>query len=974
MAAIFVAVLVGVALMSPASAFAVTNPTLAGSISDSVTLPGTTSVAVSGNYAYTTGYYAGKLTAIDISNPAHPTIAGSSAASNNLVAATTVNISGGYAFVVSKNRNGPSGSGSNDDGTGNSLTILNIASNPAQPTIVGSLRDATKLFGGYGVAVSGHYAYVAAQGCLSGQPCPNSSVGNSFAVIDISSISSPKIVAYIHNSALPSPWNGSSALLHATAVSISGNYAYVTAAYSDQLTVIDISNPLSPKIVASLRDTLKLLFPVDVAVSGNYAYVVDQISVGRITVVDVSNPANPKVVGTLSVAALNGAYRIRLRGDFAYVSSSSTHAVAVVDISNPLTPRLAGSFSDATRLNRTTGLDVDATGRYVIASSPYLSSQSQPLYPPYALQSGGPTITGTVTAITLEPTPVTVSISAASEPPSTTAQTSANFSFSSNESIVAMRCQIDGAPFIPCSSATSQTYASLGSGSHTFVVQASDSAGNTATDSYSWSITPPANTAPPVISGSAVQGQTLTASSGSWTGSPSFAYQWSRCDSNGQNCAQITLATSSTYTVQAGDVSSTLEVTVTAMTSAGSTQASSATGVVLGSASAPVNTVAPSISGSAVVGQTLTASSGSWSGSPAPSFSYQWEQCDQSGQSCTAVGGQVSTYKVQSTDVGFTLEVSVTATNSAGSSSASSLATAVVQDAASAPVNTVAPSISGSAVEGQTLTASPGSWSGSPAPSFAYQWQRCDQSGQNCAPIGAQISTYGALSADVGSTLEVSVTATNSSGSASAPSAATGLVTSAPGPVTPLLDNFNRANNTGPPGPNWTHMLSGSSSASNNLFITNHQLTGKTGANADYWNPATFGPNSEAWITVAVKPNVDKDSVVLGLRLQNPTLSTLTGYQADYVYRSGQPDQYSIVVRTTAETVLASGNGPTLNAGDTLLFRAIGSTIELWRQDAGAWTRILVATDSTFLKAGYLSLAARDGTVRLANFGGGTLP
>jgi hypothetical protein len=218
------------------------------------------------------------------------------------------------------------------------------------------------------------------------------------------------------------------------------------------------------------------------------------------------------------------------------------------------------------------------------------------------------------------------------------------------------------------------------------------------------------------------------------------------------------------------------------------------------------------------------------------------------------------------------------------------------------------------------------------------------------------------------------VTATNSSGSASAPSAATGLVTSAPGPVTPLLDNFNRANNTGPPGPNWTHMLSGSSSASNNLFITNHQLTGKTGANADYWNPATFGPNSEAWITVAVKPNVDKDSVVLGLRLQNPTLSTLTGYQADYVYRSGQPDQYSIVVRTTAETVLASGNGPTLNAGDTLLFRAIGSTIELWRQDAGAWTRILVATDSTFLKAGYLSLAARDGTVRLANFGGGTLP
>ena len=57
--------------------------------------------------------------------------------------------------------------GSNDDGTGNSLTILNISTNPAQPQIVGTpLTDSTKLFGAYGVAVSGNYAYVAAQGCL----------------------------------------------------------------------------------------------------------------------------------------------------------------------------------------------------------------------------------------------------------------------------------------------------------------------------------------------------------------------------------------------------------------------------------------------------------------------------------------------------------------------------------------------------------------------------------------------------------------------------------------------------------------------------------------------------------------------------------------------------------------------------------------------------------------------------------------
>jgi hypothetical protein len=973
-------VILSLLIISPVEALAITNPTLAGSIGDSVTMPGTTSVAVAGHYAYTTGYYAGELTAIDISNPASPVIAGSSAPSISMLAATTVNIFGGYAYVVSKNRNGASGSGSNDDGSGNSLTILDIATNPARPTIVGSVRDATKLFGGYGIAVSGHYAYVAAQGCVSGQPCPNPSAGNAFDVVDISTPSNPVIVANLHNSGLPAPWNGSGALSHVTAVSISGNYAYVTAAYSNRLTVIDISNPLQPKIVASLLDATNLLFPVDVVVRGNYAYVVDQISTGRLTVVDISTPTSPRVVATLSNTGLNGAYRIRVRGDFAYVSSSSAHAVAVVDISNPLSPRLAGSYSDAARLNKTTGLDVDTTGRYVIASSPYLSTQSQPIFPPYALQTGGPTLTGTVTAITLDAAPITVTIASSSEPPSTTPQTSANFSFAANESVAAMGCEIDGAPFAPCTTATSQQLASLGAGSHTFVVQATDSAGNTATASYSWSVTPPTNTALPTISGSAATGQTLTASSGSWTGSPSFAYQWLLCDQNGQNCNQIAGASSSTYKVRAGDAGSTLQVTVTGMTSAGSAQASSApTAVVQAATSAPANTVAPAISGSAVVGQALTASSGSWSGSPAPSFSDQWSQCDQNGQNCTQISGATnSTYTVQNGDLGFTLEVTVTATNSAGSSQASSAATGTVSAGTSAPLNTAAPSITGGPpVEAQTLSAANGTWSGYPAPSFSYQWQRCNQSGQSCAPIsGATSSTYTAGSADVGLTVAVSVTATNSAGSSISSSSATPVVTSAPGPVTPLLDSFNRPNNSGPPGPNWTHMVVSSTGSANNLFITNGQITGVAGSNADYWNPQTFGPSSEVWITVATKPTADQDPVVLGLRFQNPGLSTASGYQAYYIYRSSQPDQYRIIVRVngSTSTTLVSANGPSLKAGDRLLFRAIGTTLELWRFDAGSWTRLLVTTDTTYQTAGYLNLTARDGAVRLSNFGGGTLP
>ena len=1254
-----VAIVVATAL-APASAEALVNPVLSGFVSNSTSLSGATSVATAGHYAYVTGYYPGTLTAIDFSNPAAPVIAGSSPASNGLLNASTVNISGGYAYVVSKNRNGLSGSGSNDDGTGNSLTILDIATNPASPSIVGTVRDANTLFGAYGVATSGHYAFVAAQGCLNGQPCP-SPVGSAFAVIDIGNPASPSIVAALHNTSLPAPWKGSGAFGHATSVAISGNYAYVTAAYSNHLTVVNIANPLSPTIVASLLDATNLNFPVDVAVSGNYAYVVDQTSPGRMTVVNVSNPASPQVVASLANSVLNGAYRIRLRGRLAYVSASSTNDLAVIDISNPLSPRLAASLTNGARLHKTTGLDIDPSGRYVLASSPYLSSEAQPLYPPYALQPEGPTLTGTVSAITLDPSPIAASITPASKPANPTAQTSANFSFSVNDAVSTVQCQLDGGSWLPCTTPTEQSYSALGAGPHTFSVQATDAAGNTSTPSYGWSVTAPANTSLPSISGSAAVGQTLSASAGSWTGSPTFTYQWlrcantglsclpiggasassytpqaadmgltlevqvtattsagatfaesgptsvvtakpensslptisgsatrgqtlsaspgswsgypaptftyqwQRCDQSGANCTPITTATAPTYTLETPDVGSTLLITVTATNSTGSTQASSTTSTIvtgpptnttpptitgtatesatltatggswsgyptptlayqwercdqsgancnaipgasastyklaapdagatiavlveasngLGSAQAistasaivtgpPALAVAPSISGSATAGATLTAAGGSWSGYPAPTLAYQWERCNTLGQSCVPIAGATATaYTALYADVGSTLLVTVTATNSTGAAQSSSVASAVVTGS---PTNSSLPTISGSATRGQTLSASPGSWSGYPAPTFTYQWQRCDQSGANCTPIttataptytletpdvgstllitvtatnstgstqassttstivtgpptnttpptitgtatesatltatggswsgyptptlayqwercnnlgqtctpiaSATSTNYTPLSADVGSTLLVTVTATNSTGSTQAHSTSSAVVTSAAGPQTPLLDNFARANNTGPPGPNWTHMVVSSSGPSNDLFITSQQITGRSGTNADFWNPQAFGPNSEVWVTVAVKPNVDLDPVVLGLRFQNPGAANASGYQAYYIFRSSQADQYKIISRVngTTSNTLATVNGPTLVAGDQLLFRAIGTTLELWRFDAGVWTRILSATDSTYQGAGYLNLTGRNGKVRLTNFGGGTLP
>jgi hypothetical protein len=96
------------------------------------------------------------------------------------------------------------------------------------------------------------------------------------------------------------------------------------------------------------------------------------------------------------------------------------------------------------------------------------------------------------------------------------------------------------------------------------------------------------------------------------------------------------------------------------------------------------------------------------------------------------------------------------------------------------PASAVMPTISGSAVIGQTLTASVGSWSNEPT-SYAYQWQDCDSSGANCVDIaGATASTYTVSALDLGHTIRVAVTASNGGGSASATSATTAAVVAAP--------------------------------------------------------------------------------------------------------------------------------------------------------------------------------------------------
>ena len=305
----------------------------------------------------------------------------------------------------------------------------------------------------------------------------------------------------------------------------------------------------------------------------------------------------------------------------------------------------------------------------------------------------------------------------------------------------------------------------------------------------------PANTSLPTISGTAQEGQVLTATTGAWTGASPITYSqtWQRCTAAGGGCKNIGGANHATYTLQKTDIGSTLHVEVTAKNTGGTSSATSALTAVVTSTAAPANTALPTISGTAQEGEVLTATSGSWTGAAPITYTYLWQRCSSSGGQCANIGGaNHTTYTLQKPDVAGTLRVEVTATDAGGANSATSALTPLVTGTA-APANTALPTISGTAQEGQVLTATTGTWTGTSPITYSQTWQRCNAAGGSCKTIGgANHTTYALQNADVGSTLRVEVTAKNAVDTASATSAPTAVVSLTPSTTVTLSTSTSK--------------------------------------------------------------------------------------------------------------------------------------------------------------------------------------
>jgi hypothetical protein len=276
------------------------------------------------------------------------------------------------------------------------------------------------------------------------------------------------------------------------------------------------------------------------------------------------------------------------------------------------------------------------------------------------------------------------------------------------------------------------------------------------------------NTASPSVSGSAVVGETLTASNGTWSpDAAAYSYQWQRSVDGGTSWSPIAGATTTSYVLTSADVGTWLRFSVIASNGA---KQGSGSSVPVGPVSSgpPLNMAKPLISGVARAGQTLSASPGTWN--PADgSYQYQWQRSSDGGGTWSPIAGATSTsYTLTGGDVGDQLFVIVTAANARGQGTARSDPTGPVLSAA--PRNAAVPTLHGNTRAGQTLSATTGVWDPAGS-SYAFRWQRSSDGGFTWSYIsGASRSSYRLAAADVGRVVRVEVTASNPFGSARAPS------------------------------------------------------------------------------------------------------------------------------------------------------------------------------------------------------------
>jgi len=185
-------------------------------------------------------------------------------------------------------------------------------------------------------------------------------------------------------------------------------------------------------------------------------------------------------------------------------------------------------------------------------------------------------------------------------------------------------------------------------------------------------------------------------------------------------------------------------------------------------------------------------------------------------------------------------------------------------------------------------------------------------------------------------------------------------------PITPIIDDFNRANEGPPPSASW------GTAHGAGLKVVSNAVTANAASNSDnigYRNDRTY-QDCECYITMV--DTIGNSWFEVWVRLSTPGDTTICGYavatdQTNNTLRYFRVDNASY-------TELGTSEPQTISDGDSLGVSIIGNTIQAYyKVGAGAWNAIGTArVDSTYT-SGYLGLNVAGSSISGDNFGGGAL-
>ena len=193
-------------------------------------------------------------------------------------------------------------------------------------------------------------------------------------------------------------------------------------------------------------------------------------------------------------------------------------------------------------------------------------------------------------------------------------------------------------------------------------------------------------------------------------------------------------------------------------------------------------------------------------------------------------------------------------------------------------------------------------------------------------------------------------------------------------PITPVLDNFNRADTGPPPSANWTNDIR--AALAPGLAVRSNQVTALSvtsyGASG-WWSAKTFRDDCETYVTLGNVPLGDFEVWARGSQ-----------------FSGGLPQGYLLWWRASDSTVFLQRYGPggpggyanltsgvtrTLASGDAVGIRVVGSSVQAWyKPAAGAWTMLDSATNTLFPTGGQVGLLTYDTRPTFDDFGGGSVP